>query len=164
MNSEDCTYPHGDRVIRGGCAWRHTPDADAGLAQLRASDPFAFGNLQGQIQESENSGLGSSTYRAPVDYRCPLEFAPTNEPDAPWLGELKASGKKGTQWRLYFGEPINHQVLVVGISLRDSKRAKLSVVQNRGRQRQHITQAMRFLKTYFRSQGFRWAPFPRGSR
>ncbi|MGY0500804.1 hypothetical protein ACWZHB_20150 [Nocardia sp. FBN12] len=79
-------------------------------------------------------------------------------------GELKAGGKRGTQWRLYFGEPINHRALVVGVALRDSKRAKLSVVQNRSRQRQHITQAMRFLKTYFRSQGYCWAPFPRGPK
>ncbi|MFB7876818.1 hypothetical protein ACFC06_16305 [Nocardia sp. NPDC056064] len=160
MKPEDGIFPHGDRVVRGGCTWHHTPDSDAGLASLRSADPFAFGNLRGQIEESEKRGLGSSTYREPVDYRCPLEFAPKDEPDAPWLGELKAGGKKGVQWRLYFGEPINHAALVVGVSLRDSKWSRLTAAQNSSRQRQHIKQAMRFLKSYFRSQGYLWAAFP----
>lgn len=160
MSSGDRMFPHGERVVRGSCYWEHTPDADHGLCQLRSKDPFAYGNILGQIEESEEGGLGSSMYRSPQDYRCPLAFVPKNEPDPPWLGELKAADKRGTEWRLYFGEPINRRDHVVGVILRDSKLRRLTVLQNGDRQRKHIKQAMRYLKTFFSEQGYQWAPFP----
>jgi hypothetical protein len=132
---------------------------DQGLARLLQRDPFAHGNIQGQIQEAKGRGLGFSQYREPQDYRCPLDYAPDDEPDPPWLGELKASGIKRVEWRLYFGEPINYQDHVVGITLRDSKLGRLTTIQNQARQKSHIKQAMRFLKTYFTLHGYHWAPF-----
>ncbi|WP_280426119.1 hypothetical protein [Nocardia carnea] len=155
-------FPHGKRVTRGQCHWEQTPDAEENLRELRARDPFAYGNLKGQIEESEHGGLGRSRYREPQDYRCPLDFAPQDEPDPPWLGELKTSGRGGkVEWRLYFGEPINRQDHVVGVTLRDSKLSRLRPLQNRERQRRDIKQAMRYLKRYFVEHGYTWAPFPR---
>jgi len=152
-------FPHGNRVVRGKCHWHHTPDVRDGLDNLLRQDPFAHGNIKGQIEECEGSGLGRSPYRDPQDYRCPLKFAPPDVTDPPWLGELKASGKKGKQWRLYFGEPINYQDHVVGVTLRDSKLNSLNRFQNSHRQKQHIRQAMKFLKTFFKEHGYEWAPF-----
>ncbi len=126
-------------------------DGKQGLDKLKVQDSFTYGNLAGQIRESEGRGLGrSNQYRDPQDYRCPLKFAPTTEPDPPWLGELKASrwtgkGEQRTEWRLYFGEPINYLDHVVGVTLRDSKFGRFSVRQNSDRQKQHVVQAMRYL-------------------
>ncbi|WP_280508003.1 hypothetical protein [Nocardia flavorosea] len=156
------TFPHGERVTRGQCHWEHTPDADKGLNELLARDPFAYGNLIGQIEESERGGLGRSRYRQPQDYRCPLDYAPKDEPDPPWLGKLKASGiGRKTEWRLYFGEPVNRQDHVVGVTLRDSKLGRLNPLQNHDRQRRDIKQAMRYLRKFFTERGYLWAPFPK---
>lgn len=159
-------FSHGNRVVRGNCHWLHTPDAKEDLEGLRQKDSFAYGNLTGQIRESAGAGLGRSVvYSEPQDYRCPLDFAPRGVPDPPWLGELKAGGmakRRGArkcEWRLYFGEPTNHQDHVVGIHLRASKLSTLTVVQNKERQRRDIKGAMRYLKTYFTQHGYLWAPF-----
>lgn len=153
-------FPHGDRVVRGNCYWQNSPDAEVALKDLRKIDSFALGDINGQIVEAVGRGLGRSRYTAPRDYRCPLAFAPFGEPDPPWLGELKAGGRKGLEWRLYFGEPINFQYHVVGLNLRDSKRSGFSVLQNRNRQRGHVVQAMRYLRKFFKQEGYEWAPFP----
>ncbi|MQY25131.1 hypothetical protein [Nocardia aurantia] len=157
------TFPYGNRVIRGKCHWDMSPDVTVKLAELRQWDPFAAAGIQGQIEEAAGDGLGaSSMYEDELDYRCPLRFAPDGVPDPPWLGEFKAHDHKRTEWRLYFGEAINFQDHVVGVTLRDSKLAHLSGQQNTERQRKHITQAARYLKTFFRERGYCWAPFHDG--
>lgn len=167
-SSNESEFPHGNRVLRGLCHWEHAPEVEAGFGDLLLKDPFAHGNLLGQIAESKSQrGLGGSgRYRRERDYRCPLEYAPTNVGSPPWLGELKAKGRpvrkrsnKHFEWRLYFGEAINRRDHVIGIKLGD-KKPSLTEAQNRVHQRKQIGAAMKYLKRYFKDKGYRWAPFP----
>lgn len=145
--------PHGRRVIEGSCTWI-SPTAEYldGVSDIRRRDPFAWGVLVDQIEQSMRpGGLARSQFREPQDYRCPLERHPKGLSTPPWLGELKANGRPPGRlrlprmWRLYFGEPIDRPRAVIAIRLHHER--------TKNEQHRHIREAMQQLIAHFARLG-----------
>ncbi|PBC35019.1 hypothetical protein CJ179_50315 [Rhodococcus sp. ACS1] len=116
------------RVNLRGCNWDYTEDCETGLSALKAIDQGAWDMMMARIRRSHRSGLKLSdngdTYRAPVGNLVnPKKF---KRRAMPWLGELKVDERtpkkrskpgRAAEYRLYFGEPLHDNLLVVGVSV-----------------------------------------------
>ncbi|GAC71095.1 hypothetical protein [Gordonia soli] len=153
-------FPHGNRVHRGNVHWCAERQCNIDLEELKSLDRFAWNGLVGLIEEAE--GLGVDIDDTLV--RSPLIRSPGGMVDPPWLGEFKTVGKAirgggARHWRLYFGEPTNHQDHVVGVRVWH----KMSTWSQRvtdEREADAIRKAMKTLKWHFANEGYEWAKFP----
>ncbi|MCV7053112.1 hypothetical protein H7H82_21400 [Mycobacterium heidelbergense] len=135
----------------------------AQLDDLQNHDSFAVGALKGLREEATNPGMILTMWREPIDYRAPIPQAPDRVVNPPWLGELKATGKRrkgkaGLEWRLYFSEPIETSNLVVACGLGWKDPAE-SAQEGTTRQQTSIRAAMGLFKRYCRESKQTYPPF-----
>ncbi|WAB10619.1 hypothetical protein SEA_ECLIPTUS_54 [Gordonia phage Ecliptus] len=149
------TFDHGDRVIRGMAHWEMEDQCNQDFAKLKDDDRFAWVGFCALIEDATKGGVDLDESQV----RCPLDFAPPKVHEPPWMGEFKVVGKKNGKkhWRLYFGEPINHQDLVVGVDLWH-KLSSWTRAQTKTREADAIAKAMGKLKWHFGTQGYVWSP------
>lgn len=149
-------FEHGNRVLRGSVHWCETPKCTTELEGMKEEDRFAWNGMVALFEDAAGDGIDLDESQV----RCPLEFAPPQATDPPWMGELKVPNKPRTRhWRLYFGEPVNMQDHVVKVSLW-SKHNHWSERDSSAWQRASIDRAMKRLKWYFLEEGYEWSQFP----
>lgn len=153
------------RVLRGLCHWIHEPNTEKMLEDLLQEDPYTHAKFEDLIEAAgESGGLPAAGHTSGPDYRAPLDFPPPNYPNPPWLGELKAKGKKrkggrsGLDWRLYFGEPIEREDHVVSSGLH-YKVYEDSSLESKKKERDAIKKAMTRFKGWSNRHGCTWHPF-----
>jgi hypothetical protein len=91
---EQCRSGTGCRLRLGSCKWSSTPECRRELTQLRTADLDVWTVFNELIKQSKGRGLrGFHSY--------PMRKLRSNHR----IGELKATGDGGEQYRLYYGEP-----------------------------------------------------------
>lgn len=155
--------PYQSRVLSGLCHWvRLKPEPDAALTELAVTDPYTWGKLDGLMREASlPGGLPAAGRKSGADYRTPLKFAPSDITDPPWIGELKVVGKRRKRlapldWRLYFGEPLERQDMVIAAGLGHKAPEDPKGVD---KQIQQVRKAMRAVKHHCKSENCTYAPF-----
>ena len=150
------------RVEIGLCVWVRLARTVDELEELKNADPFTYNKLEELMEvAAEPGGLVQAGYSPDYDYQTPLQYAPDDVSEPPWMGELKTVGKKRKKkaplvWRLYFGEPIENltEVVACGVSFKDPEDLK-----GAEKQRKAVAKAMGHFKWHCSSHGLTYQPF-----
>lgn len=157
--------PYRSRILDGGCAWLILPEVQSQLDDLQKRDSFVVGSFKGLREDATNPGMVRAIWDDPIDYRAPIPQAPDRVVNPPWLGELKATGKRrkrkaGLEWRLYFSEPTETSGLVVACGL-GWKDPSESAQDGTTRQQTAIRGAMRLFQRYCKHNQLTYPAFER---
>lgn len=146
------------------CHWEYSDRCTDALNELHDRDPLGYGRFADLINRSEGPA-GIEPLEKFEDLSVPVSFAPREVQDPPWLGCLKVDGdrvfKRSSKivWlhRLYFGLPLEHQDLVVGVgawSKNPARKLAPGQVTESQKQRRYIGETMKHLKWWFGKRGY----------